>query len=58
MRRLQRQFGDAGLRVVRQQLYATGLIRRLPSGLSTWIRESALTQDYVLNNVECVLAPA
>jgi SAM-dependent methyltransferase len=58
MRRLRRLIADAGLRVVREQLDVTGSVRRLPRPLARWLRDSPLTQDIILSNVEYVLAPA
>ena len=41
-----------------EQLTASGNVRRLPSGMAAWLRDSALTQDYLLSNIEYVLAPS
>jgi SAM-dependent methyltransferase len=57
VQRLRGQFAQAGLRVVHEQLTASGTVRRLPAGLGTWLRDSALTQDFLLSNIEYVLAP-
>ena len=58
IQRLRRLIADAGLRVVREQLDVTGSVRRLPRPLARWLRDSRLTQDIVIGNVEYVLAPA
>ncbi len=55
VRRLRGQIADAGFRVVREELHVTGTFRRLPGGLPAWLRESALTQDIVIGNMEYVL---
>jgi SAM-dependent methyltransferase len=57
MRRLRGLIADAGLRVVHEQLQVIGTVRRLPAAISRWLRDSRLTQDVVLGNVEYVLAP-
>ena len=53
--RLRRQIAAAGLRVVREELHATATVRRLPSRLANWLRESPLTQDALISNIEYVL---
>ncbi|MEZ5318017.1 MAG: class I SAM-dependent methyltransferase [Vicinamibacterales bacterium] len=58
VRRLRGQIADAGLRVVREELHATATIRRMPAPLARWIRESPLTQDVFISNIEYVLARA
>jgi 2-polyprenyl-3-methyl-5-hydroxy-6-metoxy-1,4-benzoquinol methylase len=57
MRRLRRMIGEAGFRVVHEQLSVIGTVRRMPPAISNWLRDSRLTQDIVLGNVEYVLAP-
>jgi SAM-dependent methyltransferase len=54
--RLRRQIADAGLRVVREELHVTATVRRLPAALGRWLRDSALTQDALISNMEYVLA--
>ena len=54
--RLRRQIADAGLRVVREELHATATVRRLPPRLANWLRDSPLTQDALISNIEYVLA--
>ena len=53
---LRRRIHDAGLRIVREELHATSTFRRLPRPIATWIRNSRLTQDVALSNIEYVLA--
>jgi SAM-dependent methyltransferase len=54
--RLRRQIADAGLRIVREELHVTGTVKRLPAALARWLRDSALTQDALISNMEYVLA--
>jgi SAM-dependent methyltransferase len=56
--RLRKQIADAGLRVVREHLHATATTRKVPASVGKWLRESALTQDIFMSNMEYVLAPA
>jgi SAM-dependent methyltransferase len=56
VRRLRAQVAAAGLRVVREELHVTGTIRRLPGALGRWLRDSRLTQDALISNIEYVLA--
>ena len=58
VRRLRDQIRSAGLRVVREELHATATVRRLPRRLGRWLRDSPLTQDMLISNIEYVLAPA
>jgi SAM-dependent methyltransferase len=53
--RLRRQIRDAGLRIVREELHVTSTVRRLPSGVARWLRDSPLTQDALISNIEYVL---
>ena len=53
--RLRRQVGAAGLRIVREELHVTATVRRLPAGLARWLRDSPLTQDALISNIEYVL---
>ena len=41
--------------VAREHLHLTGTFRRLPGPIPGWLRESALTQDVVIGNMEYVL---
>jgi SAM-dependent methyltransferase len=56
VRRLRAQIARAGLRVVREELHATSTVRRLPGRIGQWLRDSALTQDALISNIEYVLA--
>jgi SAM-dependent methyltransferase len=58
IRTLRDRIGAAGLRVLREELHVTRTFRRLPSPAARWLRESSLTQDIVVGNLEYVLAPA
>jgi ubiquinone/menaquinone biosynthesis C-methylase UbiE len=53
--RLRRQITGAGLRIVREELHATGTVRRLPGPIGRWLRDSRLTQDMLISNMEYVL---
>jgi SAM-dependent methyltransferase len=53
--RLRRQIADAGLRIVREELHVTSTVRRLPAAIGRWLRDSALTQDVLISNMEYVL---
>jgi hypothetical protein len=54
--RLRDQVAGAGLRVVREELHATATVRRLPAPLARWLRDSPVTQDVFISNIEYVLA--
>jgi hypothetical protein len=54
--RLRGQIAGAGLRIVREELHVTATVRRLPNALATWVRNSTLTQDLLISNMEYVLA--
>jgi SAM-dependent methyltransferase len=56
VRRLRGQIAKAGLTVVREELHVTGSVRRLPRRLAAWLRDTPLTQDVVISNMEYVLA--
>lgn len=58
VQRLRGQIAAAGLTVVKEELHATSTVRRLPSPVGRWLRESALTQDALISNIEYVLAAA
>jgi SAM-dependent methyltransferase len=55
---LRSQIAGAGLHVVREELHVTRTIRRLPAFLADAIRESGLTRDIFISNMEYVLAHA
>jgi SAM-dependent methyltransferase len=54
---LRKRIAAAGLRIVREELAVSGTVRRLPSRLAQRLRDSSVTQDFLLNNIEYVLAP-
>ena len=58
VRRLRAQVARAGLRVVREELHATATVRRFPPAIGRWLRDSPLTQDALISNIEYVLAAA
>jgi SAM-dependent methyltransferase len=56
--RLRGQIRNAGLRVIREELHVTATVRRLPAPIARWVRDSPLTQDALISNMEYVLAGA
>jgi SAM-dependent methyltransferase len=58
VRRLRAQVARAGLLVVREELHATATVRRFPAAIGRWLRDSPLTQDALISNIEYVLAAA
>jgi SAM-dependent methyltransferase len=54
--RLRTQIAAAGLRIVREELHATATVRRMPAPIARWLRNSPLTQDALISNMEYVLA--
>jgi SAM-dependent methyltransferase len=58
VQRLRAQIARSGLRVLREDLHATSTVRRLPATLGRWLRDSPLTQDALISNIEYVLARA
>lgn len=58
VRRLRGQIASAGLRTVREELHATATVRRMPAPIARWLRDSPLTQDALISNMEYVLAKA
>ncbi len=54
--RLRGQIAAAGLAIVREELHVTGTVRRLPRALGRAVRESSLTRDIFISNIEYVLA--
>jgi ubiquinone/menaquinone biosynthesis C-methylase UbiE len=56
VRRLRRQIAGSGLRILREELHVTQTVRRLPVRLARWLRDSAVTQDVLISNMEYVLA--
>lgn len=55
VKRLRGQIARAGFGVVREVLHLTGTFRRLPGPLPALLRDSPLTQDIVIGNMEYVL---
>jgi SAM-dependent methyltransferase len=55
VRRLRGQIAAAGLCTVREELHVTGTFRRAPTAVARWLRDSPLTQDIVIGNLEYVL---
>jgi SAM-dependent methyltransferase len=58
VRRLRSQIAASGLRIVREELHATATVRRMPGPVGRWLRDSSLTQDALISNMEYVLAKA
>jgi SAM-dependent methyltransferase len=56
--RLRAQIAAAGLKIVREELHATATVRRMPAAIGRWLRNSPLTQDALISNMEYVLARA
>jgi SAM-dependent methyltransferase len=56
VKRLRALIDQAGLRVVHEHLSVSGTVRRLPPALGHRLRDSPATQDYLLSNIEYVLA--
>jgi ubiquinone/menaquinone biosynthesis C-methylase UbiE len=56
--RLRAQIASAGLRIVREELHVTATVRRMPAPLARWLRDSRLTQDALISNMEYILARA
>ena len=55
VKRLRGQIADSGLRIVREELHATATVRRMPAPIARWLRDSSLTQDALISNMEYVL---
>lgn len=55
--RLRRQLTDAGFEILGEDLHATATVRRLPGPIGRWLRDSPLTQDALISNMEYVLGP-
>jgi hypothetical protein len=58
MRRLRALIEAAGLRIEHEQLHLIGSVRRLPHAAGAWLRDSPLTQDIVIGNLEFVMTAA
>lgn len=55
VRRLRGQLAGAGLTPVVEALHLTQTFKRLPHPIRQWVRDSPLTQDVVIGNLEYVL---
>lgn len=55
LRRLRGQIADAGFRIVREEVHSTSTVRRVPPAIGNWLRNSPLTQDALISNMEYVL---
>ena len=55
VKRLRGQIAASGLRIVREELHATATVRRMPGPIARWLRDSSLTQDALISNMEYVL---
>lgn len=55
IRRLRDQIARAGLRIISEDLHVTSTFRGLPAPLPRLLRESPITQDVVVGNIEYVL---
>lgn len=56
--RLRGQIAEANLRIVREELHVTSTVRRLPGAIGRWLKDSPLTQDALISNMEYVLSAA
>jgi SAM-dependent methyltransferase len=54
--RLRAIIAGAGLGVVREELHATGTVRRLPGVVGRLLLDLSMTQDVLISNIEYVLA--
>jgi SAM-dependent methyltransferase len=54
--RLRNLIARAGLDIVHEHLSVSGTVRRLPLPVGRFLRDSPLTQDFLLSNIEYVLA--
>jgi SAM-dependent methyltransferase len=55
VQRLRGQIARAGFTIRREELHLTGTFRNLPGPLPAFLRDSTLTQDIVIGNMEYVL---
>jgi 2-polyprenyl-3-methyl-5-hydroxy-6-metoxy-1,4-benzoquinol methylase len=55
VQRLRGQIARAGFTTKREQLHLTGTFRNLPGPIPAFLRDSTLTQDIVIGNMEYVL---
>jgi SAM-dependent methyltransferase len=56
--RLRNQIASAGLTIIREDLHVTSTVRRLPSALGAWVRDTPVVQDVLISNMEYVLGRA
>ena len=56
--RLRQQIRESGLQIVREELHVTATVKRMPASIARWLRDSALTQDVLISNMEYVLTAA
>lgn len=56
--RLRAQVAAAGLRILREELHVTATVRRMPTAVATWLRNSRFTQDALISSMEYLLAKA
>ena len=54
VQRLRGQIARAGFTVIREELHLTGTFRNLPGPIPAFLRDSTLTQDIVIGNMEYV----
>ncbi len=57
VKRLRDQIARAGLEIVREELHATGTIRRLPKAIGGWVLANSFWRDVFTSNMEYVLRP-
>ena len=58
VQRLRSQIAAAGLHIVREELHATATVRKMPGPIGRWLKDSPLTQDALISNMEYVLTRA
>jgi hypothetical protein len=46
------------LKIVREELHVTATVRRMPASVARWLRDTSLTQDVLISNMEYVLSRA
>ena len=56
VQRLRAQIDRAGFRIVHEHMNVGGTVRRLPAPIARTLRDSALTQDFLISSIEYVLA--
>ena len=58
VRLLRGQIAAAGFGVLQEELHVTRTVKRLPAPVGRWLRDSPITQDALISNIEYVLGPA